>query len=84
MPAGIDYAISYDTAPFVKVSIEKVAQTLAEAMVLVVIVLRLKDGLKIPALRNCLTLTGASLMNLGAFFAFSFAAASASRRGAFC
>ena len=32
MPAGIDYAISYDTAPFVKISIQKVAQTLAEAI----------------------------------------------------
>lgn len=41
MPAGIDYAISYDTAPFVKVSIEKVAQTLAEAMVLVFLIMLL-------------------------------------------
>lgn len=41
MPAGIDYAISYDTAPFVKVSIQKVAQTLAEAMVLVFLIMLL-------------------------------------------
>lgn len=41
MPAGIDYAISYDTAPFVKISIEKVAQTLAEAMALVFLIMLL-------------------------------------------
>lgn len=41
MPAGIEYAISYDTAPFVKVSIQKVAQTLAEAMVLVFLIMLL-------------------------------------------
>jgi drug/metabolite transporter (DMT)-like permease len=34
-------------------------------IVLVVIVLRIDDGLKIPPLKKCLTLTGASLMNLG-------------------
>lgn len=43
-------------------------------IVLVVIVLRLEDGLKIPALKNCLTLTGASLMNLGGFSAFAWGA----------
>ncbi|GEO83357.1 MULTISPECIES: multidrug efflux RND transporter permease subunit [Alphaproteobacteria] len=41
MPAGIDYAISYDTAPFVKTSIQKVAQTLGEAMVLVFLIMLL-------------------------------------------
>ncbi|MAY62370.1 MAG: multidrug efflux RND transporter permease subunit [Rhizobiales bacterium] len=41
MPEGIDYAISYDTAPFVKVSIQKVAQTLVEAMVLVFLIMLL-------------------------------------------
>ena len=41
MPAGIEYAISYDTAPFVKISIQKVAQTLAEAMVLVFLIMLL-------------------------------------------
>lgn len=41
LPAGIEYAISYDTAPFVKVSIQKVAQTLAEAMVLVFLIMLL-------------------------------------------
>ncbi len=41
MPAGITYAIPYDNAPFVKVSIEKVVQTLIEAMVLVFLVMLL-------------------------------------------
>ena len=41
MPAGMEYAISYDTAPFVKVSIEKVVQTFGEAMVLVFLVMLL-------------------------------------------
>ncbi|WP_448951231.1 multidrug efflux RND transporter permease subunit [Labrys neptuniae] len=35
MPEGMSYSIPYDTAPFVKVSIEKVVATLFEAMVLV-------------------------------------------------
>jgi multidrug efflux pump len=34
-PTGLEYAIPYDTSPFVKVSIEKVVHTLLEAMVLV-------------------------------------------------
>ena len=34
-PPGLEYAIPYDTSPFVKVSIEKVIHTLLEAMVLV-------------------------------------------------
>ncbi|HYE47780.1 MAG TPA: efflux RND transporter permease subunit [Caulobacter sp.] len=38
-PEGIDYAIGYDTSPFVKKSIEEVLKTLAEAMVLVFIVM---------------------------------------------
>lgn len=41
MPAGLEYAISYDTAPFVKISIQKVVQTLAEAMVLVFLIMLL-------------------------------------------
>ncbi|KAB0493904.1 DMT family transporter [Pseudomonas vancouverensis] len=47
-------------------------------MVLVVIVLRIDDGLKIPPLKNCLTLTGASLMNLGGFSAFAWGAVAGS------
>ncbi|MET0776344.1 MAG: EamA family transporter [Pseudomonas mandelii] len=43
-------------------------------IVLVVIVLRVKDGLKIPPLKNCMTLTGASLMNLGGFSSFAWGA----------
>ena len=34
-PASLEYAVPYDTSPFVKVSIEKVIHTLLEAMVLV-------------------------------------------------
>ena len=41
MPAGVTYAIPYDNAPFVKISIEKVVQTLIEAMGLVVLVMLL-------------------------------------------
>ncbi len=42
--------------------------------VLVLMVLKVKDGLKIPPLKNCATLTGASVMNLGGFSAFSWGA----------
>jgi len=38
-PPGVRYVIPYDTSPFVKISIEKVLETLVEAMVLVVIVM---------------------------------------------
>lgn len=41
MPSGVAYAVSYDTAPFVKVSITKVVQTLAEAMALVFLIMLL-------------------------------------------
>ncbi|WP_090708558.1 MULTISPECIES: multidrug efflux RND transporter permease subunit [unclassified Beijerinckia] len=37
-PAGIDYAIPFDTTRFVRVSIEEVVKTFAEAMVLVIVV----------------------------------------------
>ena len=40
-PGNITYAIPYDTAPYVKVSIEQVLHTLAEAMVLVFLVMYL-------------------------------------------
>ena len=39
MPVGMSYSIPLDTAPFVKISIEKVLHTLAEAMVLVFLVM---------------------------------------------
>lgn len=39
LPQGMKFSIPYDTAPFVKVSIEKVIATLLEAMVLVFIVM---------------------------------------------
>jgi len=41
MPTGMEYTIPFDTAPFVKISIEKVVSTLAEAMVLVFLVMYL-------------------------------------------
>ncbi|MGY2261336.1 EamA family transporter [Pseudomonas sp. SDO55104_S430] len=47
-------------------------------IVLVAIVLKMDDGLKIPPLKNCLTLTGASLMNLGGFSAFAWGAVAGS------
>jgi multidrug efflux pump len=40
-PAGIEYSIPYDTAPFVEVSINKVLETLVEAMGLVFLVMLL-------------------------------------------
>ena len=39
MPSGMRYSVPFDTAPFVKISIEKVIYTLAEAMVLVFLVM---------------------------------------------
>jgi len=39
MPEGMAYSIAYDTSPFVKISIEKVLHTFAEAMVLVFLVM---------------------------------------------
>jgi len=47
-------------------------------IVLVSIVLRIDDGLKFPPLKNCLTLTGASLMNLGGFSSFAWGAVAGS------
>jgi len=41
MPNGVTYAVSYDSAPFVKLSITKVVQTLAEAMILVFLIILL-------------------------------------------
>ncbi|MCW2361455.1 MULTISPECIES: efflux RND transporter permease subunit [Sphingobium] len=39
MPNGMSYRIPFDTAPYVKISIEKVIETLVEAMVLVFLVM---------------------------------------------
>ncbi|MEJ4045812.1 efflux RND transporter permease subunit [Erwinia sp. SLM-02] len=39
MPEGMSYSIPFDTAPFVKISIEKVIHTFIEAMVLVFLVM---------------------------------------------
>ncbi|SNX70253.1 HAE1 family hydrophobic/amphiphilic exporter-1/multidrug efflux pump [Cereibacter ovatus] len=40
-PEGMTYEIPYDTTPFVKISIEEVAKTLVEAIILVVLVMLL-------------------------------------------
>jgi multidrug efflux pump len=40
-PPDIDWTVSYDTTPFIRISIEEVIQTLAEAMVLVFLVMYL-------------------------------------------
>ena len=39
LPAGVHYAVPYDTTPFVKASIEEVVKTLVEAIVLVFLVM---------------------------------------------
>ncbi|WP_067064883.1 efflux RND transporter permease subunit [Roseateles chitosanitabidus] len=41
LPKGLSYSVPFNTAPFVKISIEKVVQTLVEAMVLVFLVMYL-------------------------------------------
>ena len=41
MPTGMSYSVPFDTAPFAKISIEKVVHTLIEAMVLVFLVMYL-------------------------------------------
>ncbi len=41
LPEGMRYSLPYNTAPFVKISIQKVVQTLVEAMVLVFLVMYL-------------------------------------------
>ncbi len=38
-PAGLEYEIPYDTSPFVKISIQKVINTLVEAIILVFVVM---------------------------------------------
>ena len=37
-PAGIDYAIVYDTTPFINESVNEVFQTLRDAVILVAVV----------------------------------------------
>lgn len=47
-------------------------------IVMFVMVLKIKEGLKFPPLKNCMALTGVSLMNLGGFSAFAYGAVSGS------
>ncbi|TVT81115.1 EamA family transporter [Pseudomonas sp. H3(2019)] len=46
--------------------------------ILVLMHLMIKDGLKIPPLQNCMTLTDVSLMNLDGFSSFAWGAAESS------
>ena len=75
MPEGMEYGISYDTAPFVKVSIEKVIHTLLEAMVLVFLVMllflqKLRYTL-IPAIVAPIALLGTFAVMLAAGFSIN-------------
>ncbi|WP_421855725.1 multidrug efflux RND transporter permease subunit [Marinomonas sp.] len=72
MPAGMSYSIPFNTAPFVKVSIEKVIYTLLEAMMLVFLVMFLfLQNIRytlIPAIVAPIALLGAfSIMLLAGF-----------------
>jgi len=63
-PAGIDYAIALDTNDFVRLSIEEVLKTLAEALVLVVLVVYLF----LQSLRTTLICAVAIIVSLIATF----------------
>lgn len=75
MPSDIRYSIAHDTAPFVKVSIEKVLITLAEAMVLVFLVMllflqKIRYTL-IPAIVAPIALLGACAVMLAAGYSIN-------------
>jgi multidrug efflux pump len=75
MPAGMAYSIPFDTAPFVKVSIEKVIHTLLEAMVLVFLVMYLfLQNIRytlIPAIVAPIALLGTFAVMLAAGFSIN-------------
>ncbi|WP_313176500.1 efflux RND transporter permease subunit [Massilia sp.] len=75
MPRGMEYAVPFDTAPFVKISIEKVIHTLVEAMVLVFLVMYLfLQNLRytlIPALVAPIALLGTLTVMLAAGFSIN-------------
>ncbi len=75
MPAGIRYTMPFNTAPFVKISIQKVVQTLLEAMVLVfaVMFLFLQDirYTLIPAIVAPIALVGTFAVMLVAGFSIN-------------
>ena len=72
MPAGMKSSVPFDTAPFVKISIEKVVTTLIEAMVLVFLVMYLfLQNVRytlIPALVAPIALLGTFTVMLAAGF----------------
>ena len=74
-PPGMKLAIPFNTAPFVRVSIEKVVQTLAEAMALVFLVMFLFLGkvryTLIPAIVAPIALLGAFTVMLAAGFSIN-------------
>ncbi len=65
LPAGVNWAVPYDTTPFVQASIEEVIKTLVEAMILVFLVMYLFlqswRATIIPALVVPIALAGACL-----------------------
>ncbi|WP_315707966.1 efflux RND transporter permease subunit [Brenneria uluponensis] len=75
MPRGMHYSIPFDTAPFVKVSIEKVIYTLLEAMVLVFLVMYLfLQNIRytlIPAIVAPIALLGTFAVMLAAGFSIN-------------
>ncbi len=74
-PAGMSYSAPFNTAPFVKISIQKVATTLAEAMVLVFLVMFLfLQNLRytlIPAIVAPIALLGTFAVMLAAGFSIN-------------
>lgn len=75
MPAGMTYSLPFNTAPFVKISIEKVIQTLAEAMLLVFLVMLLfLQNIRytlIPAIVAPIALLGTFAVMLSAGFSIN-------------
>jgi multidrug efflux pump len=74
-PPGVSYSVPFDTAPFVKISIEKVVQTLLEAMVLVFLVMYLfLQNIRytlIPAIVAPIALLGTFAVMLAAGFSIN-------------
>ncbi|MTJ80024.1 MAG: multidrug efflux RND transporter permease subunit [Telmatospirillum sp.] len=75
MPTGMTYATPFNTAPFVKISIEKVIHTLVEAMVLVFLVMLLfLQNIRytlIPAIVAPIALLGTFTIMLAAGFSIN-------------
>ncbi|NKI73915.1 multidrug efflux RND transporter permease subunit [Dickeya sp. CFBP 2040] len=75
MPAGMNYSLPFNTAPFVKISIEQVLRTLIEAMVLVFLVMYLfLQNVRytlIPAIVAPIALLGTFMVMLAAGFSIN-------------